>query len=187
MEIKNSGCFDNMGRQVIGDIPSSLIVVSALSVALSLLIVFLISSIRIKDSIVSDFRLEEDWPSLYRTYDYVKNEKGNNIKTEIRIPITRVNDVTVGLPVLLSFDLSPGSPAYSIIGYVKGVDFRVEQPLTREEISVLASVSLDESHINIQDNSIIIGKTGKAELIISDNLLGSIIIGSFIDHLPQRY
>lgn len=185
MKIKSSNCFVNMGRRVIGDIPISLIIASGLTVALSLLILLLISSIRIKESIVSEFRLEEELPSLYSSYDSASDEKGNNIETVVRIPITRVKDVTVGLPVLLSFDQSPGSPAYGIIGYVKGVGFQVEQQSAGKEVIALVNVSVDKSHFRVQDYRNNIGKKGKAELIISNNVLGKVIIDSYIDHLPQ--
>lgn len=184
MKIKNSNSFDNMGGLIIGEVPISLIVLSALSVALSIFVIFLISSIRIKDSIVSDFRLEEELSSMDSPYDPDNNEKGYNIETAIRIPITRMNDVTAGLPVLLTFDQSPGCPTYCSIGYVRGVGFRVVQTLGGVEATALVNVSLDKSHINVHDYNHI-GKTGQAELIFSEKVLGNIIIGSFIDHLSK--
>ena len=83
MKIKNSNSFDNMGGLIIGEVPISLIVLSALSVALSIFVIILISSIRIKDSIVSDFRLEEELSSMDSPYDPDNNEKGYNIETAI--------------------------------------------------------------------------------------------------------
>ncbi|MBQ9173275.1 MAG: hypothetical protein IJ584_14195 [Bacteroidales bacterium] len=183
-----------MGRRIIGHVPVSLMVVSALSVALSLLIIILISSIRIKDSIVSEFRLEDlmessvchsDLPNS--SYDTAGDAEKTNIETTIIIPINRVNDVTVGLPVLLSFDQPLDNRANDIIGYVKGVDFRVEQPLKGVEVTALVNVFLDKSRYNIKDYDHIIGKTGKAELIISDNRLGKIIFGNIVNRLSKRY
>ena len=45
MKIKNSNSFDNMGGLIIGEVPISLIVLSALSVALSIFVIILISFI----------------------------------------------------------------------------------------------------------------------------------------------